>query len=170
MTTDYEKFYKKNRHGLGEPTIEFVAFFDAYDRIGVKVLDVGCGQGRDTLFIARLGHDVTAIDSSPSGIRDIEIDAANEGLHINTQVIDIRDYESESKFDIILIDRSLHMLPFENRKATLTKLLSLARQGTYLLIADQKKNITEFKNVLEKSVVDWSVTLDKSGFLFAYQN
>ena len=55
MTTDYEQFYRENPHGLGEPTREFVAFFDTYDRAQASVLDVGCGQGRDALFVARLG-------------------------------------------------------------------------------------------------------------------
>jgi len=55
MAFDYEKYYRENRHGLGEPTKEFVAFFDDFDRDGASVLDVGCGQGRDALFIARKG-------------------------------------------------------------------------------------------------------------------
>jgi len=52
MVFDYEKYYRENRHGLGEPAKKFVAFFDAYDRKGAKVLDVGCGQGRAALFLA----------------------------------------------------------------------------------------------------------------------
>jgi len=69
MATDYEKFYQENKQGLGKPTKEFVSFFDGYTKAPARVLDVGCGQGRDALFIARKGHQVVAIDHSPTGTR-----------------------------------------------------------------------------------------------------
>lgn len=89
MATDYEKFYRENRHGLGEPTKEFVDFFKEYDQASANVLDIGCGQGRDALFIARLGHIVTAIDLSPTGICDLQKEAELEGLAIVAEVCDI---------------------------------------------------------------------------------
>ena len=66
-------------------------FFKNYEQETVSVLDVGCGQGRDALFIARLGHVVTAIDLSPSGISDLQRDAAAEGLAIFAEVADNRE-------------------------------------------------------------------------------
>ena len=166
MATDYELFYRENRHGLGEPTKEFVRFFDEYDQIGSNVLDVGCGQGRDALFIARLGHSVTAVDSSPSGIDDLRNDATAEGLAIETAVADIRDYRSRRRFDIILIDRTLHMLDAEERKVVLQKLLGLSKHGAYILIADERSNMPAFKAVLEASRWKWQTTLERGGFLF----
>lgn len=136
--TVYEKFYQETRKGLGEPTTEIVAFFDEYNFTASKVLDVGCGQGRDALFIARLGHIVTAIDISPTGIRDLELGARSEELKIITEAGDIRHYKSTSKFDVILIDRTLHMLTTEDRRPTLINLLTLTDCGSHLLIADDK--------------------------------
>ena len=169
MATDYEKFYQENRNGLGKPTAEFVTFFDEYSFTATKVLDVGCGQGRDALFIARLGHVVTAIDLSPTGIRDLELDAHTEGLAIVTEVNDIRHYKSTSKFEIILIDRTLHMLAKEDRRTTLINLLTLSKSGSHLLIADEKSNIPEFKEVLKKSAINWTIDMDKRGYLFAHR-
>ena len=166
MATDYELFYRENRHGLGEPTKEFMRFFDEYDQIGAKVLDVGCGQGRDALFIARLGHSVTAVDFSPSGISDLQNDAKAEGLAILTTVADIRKYRSRRKFDVILIDRTLHMLEVEERKAVLQKLLGLSKYGAYILIADERSNIPAFKEILDMSTWRWQTTLERRGFLF----
>ena len=133
MATDYETFYREHRHGLGEPAKEFVAFFDAYDRGGLKVLDVGCGQGRDALFIARLGHYVQAIDLAPSGIGDLQKEATSEGLAIDAEVADIRDFKTRRRFDVIVIDRTLHMLAPGDRKVVLQKLLALLEaQRIYL--------------------------------------
>jgi len=52
----------------GQPFPEFVQFFVDFDQVNASVLDLGCGQGRDALFIARMGHDVLGVDLSPTGI------------------------------------------------------------------------------------------------------
>ena len=170
MAFDYEEYYRENRHGLGEPTKEFVTFFDAYDRKGAKVLDVGCGQGRDALFIARKGHSVVAVDLSPIGIRDLQKDADLEGLPIATQVVDIRDYKSRNRFDLILIDRTLHMLATDDRVAVLGNLLKLSKCGSHVLIADERSNIPTFKKVIEASRWNWTTTLNRRGFLFIHRD
>lgn len=75
MPTDYGKFYRGAKQALGEPTKEFVKFFDTQARPRIRVLDIGCGQGRDALFIARLGHSVVGVGQSPTGIRDLLAEA-----------------------------------------------------------------------------------------------
>lgn len=107
-------------------------------------MDVGCGQGRDALFIARLGHKVVAVDRSPSGIRDVQQDADSEGLAIAAQVVDIRRYKSKHRFDVILIDRTLHMLATDDRVAVLDSLLKLSRRGAHVLIADERSHMIRF--------------------------
>jgi len=37
-----------------------------------RLLELGAGQGRDTLFFARQGFDLTALDYSAAGLRTIE--------------------------------------------------------------------------------------------------
>lgn len=170
MATDYEKFYRENRHGLGEPTKEVAEFFDTYGQSRLTVLDVGCGQGRDALFIARLGHYVTAVDLSPSGIGDLREDAAAEGLVIETEVTDIRDYKTKSRFDIILIDRTLHMLATEDRTTLLKKLLELSKRGTQVLIVDERLNLPAFKATLSASRWKWTIALERRGFLFVQRD
>lgn len=170
MAFDYEKFYRENRHGLGEPTKEFVAFFDDFNRDGAKVLDVGCGQGRDALFIARKGHSVVAIDSSPSGIRDLQKDADAEALPITTHVVDIREFKSRNRFDVILIDRTLHMLSTDDSVAVLAKLLRLSKSGGHVLIADEKSNLPAFQSVIEASNWNWATTLNRRGYLFIHRD
>ena len=36
-----------------------------------SVLDLGCGQGRDPLFIARKGHTFLSVDAAQTGIKQI---------------------------------------------------------------------------------------------------
>jgi SAM-dependent methyltransferase len=44
------------------------------------VLELGAGQGRDSLFLARRGFRVTALDFTPSGVEAITRKAGYEGL------------------------------------------------------------------------------------------
>jgi len=60
----WKKFYEDGFHRLGpSPFCEWLGW---EGRGRLKVLDVGCGCGADSAFIAGCGHDVTAIDSCPS--------------------------------------------------------------------------------------------------------
>ena len=45
-----------------------------------RVLDLGCGEGRNAFFLAGLGHDVTAIDISTAGIAKLAGLAESSGL------------------------------------------------------------------------------------------
>jgi 2-polyprenyl-3-methyl-5-hydroxy-6-metoxy-1,4-benzoquinol methylase len=168
MATDYEQFYRDNPNALGEPTREFVDFFEAYDQSNAKVLDVGCGQGRDALFIARMGHTVHGVDISPTGVADLLASAQREQLGVTADVADIRDYSWPGTFDVILIDRTLHKLRADNRNAVLTSILATATTGTHVLIADERSNISGFQEILSLDALNWTVTMHNRGYLFAF--
>ena len=65
---NYDQHYRAGRGQCGDPFPEFVAFFDSDDRQRARVLDLGCGQGRDALLAARLGHAVVGVDLCAIGI------------------------------------------------------------------------------------------------------
>ena len=167
MAYNYDKLYSETPDALGPPTQEFVDFFDAYDRSNARILDVGCGQGRDALFIARQGHQVVAVDLSPAGIKDVMAAATAEELSIEGIVADITAFQPEGEFDVILIDRTLHMLPASDQRSVLASLLLHLRSKGWLLIADERSNMARFHDVLAKSDLPWSVTKDGKGYLFA---
>ena len=59
----YKLLYREGRDVCGAPFQQFVDFFNTFNRKNCRVLDLGCGQGRDALFIARKGHIVFGVDS-----------------------------------------------------------------------------------------------------------
>jgi len=166
MAYDYDKLYGKTPNALGPPTSLFVAFFDRFDRQDTRVLDVGCGQGRDALFIARKGHRVVGVDIAANGIRDLSDAAAQENLPIEGVVADIATYRPEGMFDVILIDRTLHMLPLPTRHAVLAKLLDCVGENGWLLIADEASNIKGFVAVISAHEANWITELSQRGYLF----
>ena len=68
---NYEKEYQNSRNVCVEPFPEIVEFFENYDDECATFLDIGCGQGRDALFIARKGHSVLRVDSDQTGIEQM---------------------------------------------------------------------------------------------------
>jgi SAM-dependent methyltransferase len=57
------------------------------------VLELGAGHGRDALYLARAGYQVTAGDFSPTGLSQLRERAEAEGLadRVNTIAHDVRD-------------------------------------------------------------------------------
>jgi SAM-dependent methyltransferase len=71
------------------------------ERHGDPVLDVGAGTGRVTLDLAQRGHRVTALDSDPELISELDRRAA--GLPVSTIVADARRFELDERFPLIIV-------------------------------------------------------------------
>jgi len=167
MAYDYDALYADEKNALGAPFPEVVAFFETLEGGPVRVLDIGCGQGRDALFIARAGHCVVAVDLSPAGVADVAAAAMAEDLPITGVVADILTYKAEGRFEVLLIDRTLHMLEGDDQSRVLAGLLRHVVAGGWLLLADEKSNMPRFRDVLAGSDANWTITRDGKGFLFA---
>ena len=114
--TDYEKVYQEQVDACGDAFPEFVRFFESLDGV-VHVLDLGCGQGRDALMAAWVGHRVVGVDASPSGIEQMLTAARNKGLPVEGEVADLTVFEPEGRYQVVILDRVLHMLSTGPRKS-----------------------------------------------------
>jgi SAM-dependent methyltransferase len=71
---------RADRYGRG-PSAPALAAADVFRAHGVRdVLELGAGQGRDTVFFARRGFRVQALDFASVGVEAIRARAADEGL------------------------------------------------------------------------------------------
>ena len=77
---------------------------------GAKVLDLGCGEGRNALFLAQNGLDVTAVDISETGIDKLRRLADQKGLLVATEVQDMREYTFRDTYDLIVAHGCLHLI------------------------------------------------------------
>lgn len=163
----YELLYREGRDVCGAPFQQFVDFFDKFNRKNCRVLDLGCGQGRDALFIARKGHSVFGVDLSETGVSQMLEDARKEGLNVDGVVADIVEFEPDGEYDVILLDRVLHMLKDNGERiAVLEKISHHAKRGGFILIADMPKDKGEFVKFFEGKQEDWDKRKDNKGFLY----
>lgn len=137
MATGYDKYYQKGNY-FGEPYPELMDFFSEYPGNG-KILDLGCGQGRDSIPLARLGFDVTGIDYSKVGIGQMNQIAKNENLKLNGMTADIFKLDDFAEYDFVLLDSMFHFAKNDRKKETefIQRLLSKIKNGSLLIFCIQ---------------------------------
>lgn len=81
----------------------------------LKVLDIGCGEGKDAVFFAKNGYKVSAFDITVSGIEKAKRLAEQHCVDVNFFTADAADFRLESEFDVIFCSGVLHFIPEELR-------------------------------------------------------
>ena len=102
----YNKYYKDTNY-FGNPYIGLRSFFKKHKPKG-KVLDLGCGQGRDSIYISKCGYEVVGLDTSKVGINQLNIIAKKDGLPLKGIVEDAYTFPITNDFDIVLLDSMFH--------------------------------------------------------------
>jgi len=67
-----------------------------------KALDLGCGQGRNALYLALKGYDVTAVDQNPNPLYALSDLAAQENLPLQIAGYDINAAALDGPYDFIV--------------------------------------------------------------------
>lgn len=81
------------------------------------LVDLGCGEGRDSIYFARRGYLVKGLDISSVGVRKAEQRASRLGVKVRFQVGDIRTYKFNRRVDVVFSSGVLNNLPRRIRAA-----------------------------------------------------
>jgi tellurite methyltransferase len=119
---------------FGEPAEELINLVGLLP-VGANVLDIGCGEGRNALFLAEQGFCVTAIDISAAGIAKLKHFAEQKGLSIATEIRDMKHYAFSGKYDLIVAHGSLHLIEREHWISLIQKVKANTNAGGYNLLA-----------------------------------
>ena len=99
-------------------------------RAGARALDLACGGGRNSLFLARLGYQVDAWDISEVALEILHTELArtNEALDVRPRRVDLEAVELPiGEYDLVL---DAHYLD----RGLLPALVSALRPGGLLLV------------------------------------
>lgn len=98
-----------------------------------RALDLGCGPGRNAVWLASHGWQVTGVDVSPVGLAQAEARAAAAGTTIEVVVADLFDYQPPAgQFDLVLV-ANLHVAA-QDRPPLFAKAASALAPGGHLLV------------------------------------
>ncbi len=108
-----------------------------------RVLDLGCGEGRNAVWLAVNGWRATAVDFSSVAIdRGREL-ARAAGVEVDWVVADLTAYEPEpGRYDAVLI-AYLHLVPEERSRVLRRAVAALAPGGHLVVIGHDLANLTE---------------------------
>jgi SAM-dependent methyltransferase len=74
-----------------------------HEREPGRALDIGMGQGRNALYLAERGWQVTGIDISSEGVRLTQLQARERGVQIDARLVDARKFElGIERWDLIV--------------------------------------------------------------------
>jgi len=97
---------------------------------GARVLDLGCGEGRDSVFFAERGFDVTGVDIARSGLSKAERLASGRGVRVHWVRGDIGAPDARrlvvGLFDLVYSCGAIHYVP----RALRTRLFARLRTHT----------------------------------------
>lgn len=132
-----------------------------------RVLDIGCGEGKDAVFLAKNGYIVTAFDAAETGLDKARRLAEKSGVHVDFFKADVMDYRPDTEFDIIFSSGVLHYVVPEVRDELITSLKAHTNEGgIHVLNVFVEKPFIQpppDNEEAENSVYGW-----KSGELFTY--
>lgn len=98
-------------------------------------LDMGCGTGRNALFLSQLGFNVTAIDSNSNAIQTLEAIIAEEGItNLQPQVYDINEAAIQGDYGFVVCTVTLMFLNPNRVETVIADMQERTLAGGYNLI------------------------------------
>lgn len=125
-------YYEQNAESFSKETAH-VAFGSVQDRFlalipaGGKILDFGCGVGRDAKYFHGQGYEVEAIDGSESMC---EIASMHIGLEVKQMLFE--ELDAVEEFDGIWACASILHLPKSELASVLEKMVRAVKKGGYI--------------------------------------
>jgi len=113
----YESDYRKDEYFWGvQPSAMCLKILELMPPTRpLKVLDIGCGEGKDAVFLARCGYDVSAFDISEAGLDKTKRLADKARVHVRTFRANLCDYRLDEGYDILFSSGTLHYIKPELR-------------------------------------------------------
>ncbi|MDA8197784.1 MAG: class I SAM-dependent methyltransferase [Actinomycetota bacterium] len=136
-----ERYRSTESLWIGEPDSSLVASAESIT-IGSAV-DIGAGEGRNSIYLARCGWTTTAVDFSDVALSRLEEVRDRENLPITTILMDVLAYlKAPGVFDLSVM-ANMHP-PIEQRHLLYDGLYRSTRQGGYIFITGHHKDSLGF--------------------------
>jgi protein-L-isoaspartate O-methyltransferase len=117
----WNQLYSTQNYVFGKKAAAFLRAQTARIPVG-QALDIAMGEGRNAVFLAKKGFQVTGVDLSEVAIRKAKLLAREQGVQIRTQVADLNQYQiPPERYDLIVNIQYLQRSLIPQMKAGLRK-------------------------------------------------
>ena len=157
---NWNKIWKKNTFFSDyNPTINILNFY-RHHLINIKksskILDCGCGNGKNFIFLKKKGYNIIASDTSKSIINKIrkKYPKYKKKIYLG----DIRDLNfKEKSFDAIISEASLYYQSKKDMFETVNKFYELLKPGALLRVYTKSIEDSFFKKFKNKRSVEYKI-------------
>jgi SAM-dependent methyltransferase len=108
-----------------------------------RVLDLGSGEGRNAVWLAEGGWQVTAVDFSSVALDKARRLAQARGVTVDWVLADLYGYRPEPGAYHLVLVAYLHLSPLERVAVLAGAVAALAPGGTLLVIGHDLANLTQ---------------------------
>lgn len=133
QVSPYDKEYEKEEYywGLQHSILaeQIVKIMQSDSRREKRILDIGSGEGRDSIFFAKCDYIVDALELSKPGIEKIKQYSHLTGCNINIVHANMIGYDITECYDVVYSMGSLQFLPPEHRRKHFDKYKQHTRNG-----------------------------------------
>jgi len=166
MSEQPEKFYSRGAKQFAQNySIEnmpeaYIGLLDEFsEKVNEgKVLDAGCGPGRDTQYLTEKGLNVTGIDLAEGMIQH-----AKENKKGKFRLMNVKDLEfPKNEFDGIWCNTVIHFFPPEQMPEVIGELKRVLKPGGTVYISLKIGNGTFMREKYDNEVKQYLVTEEKA--------
>jgi tellurite methyltransferase len=123
----FDQKYQTNRDTFRNTVLPVVKQAMKYVSSG-EALDLGAGNGRNTMFLISQSFNVTSVDTSKEGLKILE-EKVEDKRKLKTVLSDVREFNTDKKFDIVIAIGLLHFLSKEDGKKLIENVQEWTKKG-----------------------------------------
>ncbi|WP_459476917.1 class I SAM-dependent methyltransferase [Clostridium saccharoperbutylacetonicum] len=132
----WNKFYSNKEKAVpffkNNPDENLITYFDRGILKEGKALDIGCGKGRNSIYIAKKGLEVCGVDFSETSIEMANKIATEQGRKVKFSCQSIFDFQSEKEnYDFIYDSGCFHHIKPHRREQYLSTILKYLKPNGY---------------------------------------
>lgn len=134
---NWNAIYAKRGNVFVEPLDEVKRFSQEMRDAGLsRVLDLGCGNGRHTVFLGKKGFNVWGLDNAPEGIQLAHQWLARENLTAPLALADVHAPFpfKDNSFDGLISTRVIHHATQAKVLGAVSEIIRVVRKGGMILI------------------------------------
>ncbi|MBO5032039.1 MAG: adenylyl-sulfate kinase [Lachnospiraceae bacterium] len=135
----YWNAYYGTKNAPQEPSL-FAQWILSRIKSGKNILDIGCGNGRDSLFFQSKGLNVTAIDASERVIKDLKEKTKGSNIYFICDDFVCSSAIYAGQYDYCYSRFSLHAINEKQEKEVLENVYKVLKQGGEFFIEVRSVN------------------------------
>lgn len=144
---------------------------ESHPQLGGRALDMGSGNGRNSIYLAKNGYSVDAIELSSNAVDEANNKIRAEGLSDSVKTIQGNVGEKlpygDDSFDLIIDMMTFHLLSRSEREIYISELQRILKRGGYYLIRTLASDSPAIKKLVNDSPgpEENSYTIPQSGMV-----